>query len=189
VKNTDPRGYLYPECNPPLVEDASDIVHLGNLAVGVDRDLEQIGVEAERNIMRTPGGHIARGASQVLAPGDYLSFPITRFLRGCTNVGNGLRVDEAGAYMVTFWINTTSPTGNNNMAGIVTLDGVGDRLLEGLGSYDGGSFSPGNNASGSALFRFPAGRVIRLRPTFGNLFTGNITVNFAEFACVRVGEM
>lgn len=46
MKTTPLRGYPVPECNPPLVKDASDIIQIKNLADAIDADVEALTVES-----------------------------------------------------------------------------------------------------------------------------------------------
>lgn len=46
MKATPLRGYPVPECDPPLVKDASDIIQIKNLADAIDTDVENLTVEA-----------------------------------------------------------------------------------------------------------------------------------------------
>lgn len=52
MKTTDTYGFPYPECDPPLVKDASQIVQLRNLAFAVDTATEQVADEADLAIVR-----------------------------------------------------------------------------------------------------------------------------------------
>lgn len=46
MKTTPLREYPYPECNPPLVKDASDIIQIFDLATAIDADVENLTVES-----------------------------------------------------------------------------------------------------------------------------------------------
>lgn len=49
------RGYPYPECEPPLTKDASDIAHLFNLAQAVADDVQAI-VDRSDDVLIRPDG-------------------------------------------------------------------------------------------------------------------------------------
>jgi len=46
MKRTPVREYPYPECEPPLVKDASDIIQIRDLALAIDADVENLTVES-----------------------------------------------------------------------------------------------------------------------------------------------
>lgn len=191
MNSTSPRRYPFPECDPPITEDASDIVQVGNLALTIDADIQDLYNTADDNLLTPDGCHLAISAPQNVVDGDYIVFNVVRFDNspsGIMSDSRGIIIREDGTYLVTFWLNTTAPTLNNNGMGVIAIDGVGDRLFEGLGAYDAGSAVPGNNMSGSVMFRSVAGRLYRLRPKIGNS-TATVTVANAEFVCVRMGPL
>jgi hypothetical protein len=182
MDNTSPRGYPYPQCSLPLVNDASDIIQLAALADAVDEDVQGLYDIASRNILIPDGVHIARTTNVTLNAGDFITFETARFDNtGLMAETDGIRLQVDGTYLVTFWIYITDNT--DSLRGIVHLDGIGDRTLEGVGAGRGGF---GTSVTGSVTFRSPAGRLYRLR---AHTTGATHTIEQVEFCAVRIGDL
>lgn len=110
VDRTINRGYAYPECDPPLVKDRSDIRYLRDLAVSVDNDatgLENRIIE----FLEKPDSARVAFAGAVLTPGTGSSGSLFRMPFNVGSYDNrgdlidlsveGFRVRERGWYCFT----------------------------------------------------------------------------------------
>lgn len=188
MKNTEPRGYPYPECNPPLVKDASDIVQLANLALTIDADIQSLFDTADDNVL-SPDGCSINAPGQVVPNGSPITFNTLRFDNSPGAVMNGptgILTRISGTYEVTYFILTTN-TGTSNIKGIISIEGVGDLHNEGLGS-DISSPAVTAATSGSVIFRATAGSRFQLKVQNGSS-TADITISGAEFSAVRLGPL
>lgn len=102
------RGYPYPECDPPLVKDASDIADLRDLALAVDVDAEAQETKIEEFWERPDAARISFSGSITntgAATGFVFIFPFDTVVfdntAGSTSVSaNALRPRERGWYMI-----------------------------------------------------------------------------------------
>lgn len=114
---TPNQGYSFPECDPPLVKDRSDIGFLRDLAQQVNTDGNTLDDKIETLIERPPAARQAFAASLTIVKssiGDaVLTIPYTT-----TTYANpasfsdltafGLRTPERGFYMFTSYVRTTT---------------------------------------------------------------------------------
>lgn len=116
VDRTVNRGYAYPECDPPLVKDRSDIRYLRDLAVQVDADatrMEQRIIE----FLEKPDSARVAFAGAILTPGTGSSGSLFRMPFNSVTYDNrgdfadlgseGLRVRERGWYMFASTVRCT----------------------------------------------------------------------------------
>lgn len=116
VDRTINRGYAYPECDPPLVKDRSDIRYLRDLAVSVDNDATRM----ENRIiefLEKPDAARVTFAGAVLTPGTGSSGSLFRMpfnTVGFDNRGDlvdlsveGFRIRERGWYCITSTVRCT----------------------------------------------------------------------------------
>lgn len=59
MKQTETYGFPYPECEPPLVKDASQIAQVADLARAVDLEVRQVFDEATDQLIRPPAARLA----------------------------------------------------------------------------------------------------------------------------------
>ena len=109
------RGYPYPECEPPLTKDASDIAHLRNLAMAVNDDVDAIYSRAADVLVRPDAARMATSAAIASTANEFIpfqdsrSFDTTRPANYMTPVAEGqLRLVEPGWYEVGCFITLTS---------------------------------------------------------------------------------
>lgn len=114
MNQTDDRGYPYPECVPPYVEDAADLpLQLKNLAEAVDDDVTALAAAAA-DALNPPAVLIESTTPQAPAAGAGFDYTTTVF---ATNpamadlVGNALVCTSAGFYVLAA---TCSSTASNN---------------------------------------------------------------------------
>lgn len=116
------RGYHYPECEPPLVKDRSDIGFLRDLAQEVNADAEALDDSIESLIERPPAARIALGGNITITKssvGDaifLIPYNSTTYANPASFAelgSNGLRIPERGFYMFTSYLRcTTGGDGN-----------------------------------------------------------------------------
>lgn len=98
-------GFPYPECDPPLVKDASDIIQLANLANAVDAAVEALNLQANDELLvpdvcRMNMSAAAVTTDQELTPlNDQLNWQTAG--SGMADPTNGgIRIQEQGWYIV-----------------------------------------------------------------------------------------
>jgi hypothetical protein len=113
---TDNRGYIYPECDPPLVKDRSDIDYLRQLAaqVNADANIMEFGLQEfleqpdAARILYT-GTVTTSGAAAgftFLVPYDTVTYDNTT---GSTDLAsNALRPAELGWYLIVSTVRCTN---------------------------------------------------------------------------------
>lgn len=114
MNQTDDRGYPYPECRPPYVEDAADLpLQLKNLAEAVDDDVTALSVQAA-DALNPPAALIESTTPQAPLAGAAFDYTTTVF---ATNpaipnlLDNALVCTSSGLYLVT---GTCASSANNN---------------------------------------------------------------------------
>lgn len=109
------RGYPYPECDPPLVKDLSDIAQLRDLAEAVDADVQAVSDRADDLLVRPDAARMGMLALATVTVHeftpffDFVSFDTTGSLMADT-VRGVIRVIEPGWYMIGGWVDATSAT-------------------------------------------------------------------------------
>jgi hypothetical protein len=103
VKQTDDRGYLYPECDPPFVKDAADLPEqLKTLATQINDDVTAL--QAQVVAFASPPGAIMDSlVNQVLAPNDTFALDNVLFDNDAMAepVFDRFTVQTSGLYVVT----------------------------------------------------------------------------------------
>lgn len=110
MKTTPLRGYPVPECNPPLVKDASDIIHLKNLAEAFDQDIESL-TEDSRPMLYPVGSKMSRtGLVSSLAEFtvDYTTNSWQTRVGMNNTAINRIVIPETGFYQVHAWASVAS---------------------------------------------------------------------------------
>lgn len=108
-----PRGYPYPECDPPLTKDASDIAHLFNLAQAVAEDVQAVYDRSDDVLIRPDG--CRRSVTGTIT--EQQAFPLftgtTYDTTGTAMSGGthgGILLPEPGWYAVGAMVRATSTT-------------------------------------------------------------------------------
>lgn len=185
MDTTFPRNYPYPECDPPLTKDASDIVHVRNLAEAINADVTNLFNTIDNNLLTPDGCHIGDTVSQTINQGDALAFNVNRFDNspGSTmNHSNGILIRTDGTYLVTGWVRAAVGALTNFRSTII-VSGSGELLHEGLAVDFNASVGAGS--TGTCVLRLNAGRLIQLSARATG--TATVTIALAELACVRIG--
>lgn len=114
---TPERGYPYPECEPPLVKDSSDIAQLRDLAVAVDEDMQGLYDLASDLIVhpdacRMFSSVFEASTSQALTIPFFNSFSFDNTAGGAmSDTANGvIQILEPGRYIVGSWTHVVSTT-------------------------------------------------------------------------------
>lgn len=109
VDRTPNRGYAYPECDPPLVKDRSDIRYLRDLAQSVNSDAT---VQDARilDILENPDTAMISMSSPVTGPIFTVPYDFSSWDEGgVVDLGaNGIRVVERGFYYFTSTVRCTN---------------------------------------------------------------------------------
>lgn len=120
------RGYPYPECDPPLTKDASDIAHLYNLAQAVADDVQAIYDRADDVVIRPDA--CRRTVTGTIT--DFQVFPVftaTTFDTTGTAMSagsDGIRLVEPGWYLVGAMVQVTSAANPLGLRLRIMLDGL-----------------------------------------------------------------
>lgn len=101
-------GFPYPECEPPLVKDASDIIQLKNLADAVDAEVQEIFDLASQQLIHPDSCRMAMTAPVAVALGtrqtqifyDTFNFDNTPAQQMSDETAGAIRILEAGWYMI-----------------------------------------------------------------------------------------
>jgi len=112
MKSTPLRGYPVPECEPPLVKDASDIIQIKNLADAIDADVEALTNEANPLIFPVAGKMnitgLVMGVTEFVVPYNNISW-VTR--SDMADIDTGVMViPESGFYQWHLWAGVDSAT-------------------------------------------------------------------------------
>lgn len=129
MKETEVYGFPYPECNPPLVKDSSQIVQMASLALAIDTEVQRVVDEANLELITPPN---ARATIAVLpvATTDSLvtpAFDLSVFQAGGAAIdtgAGGLRVQDAGWYFAGCHALVTSATAAVLPAVRLTVNGA-----------------------------------------------------------------
>jgi hypothetical protein len=190
MDQTSPRLYPYPQCEPPITEDASDIVQVANLALTIDADVQTQFNAIDNNLLSPDGCHIAAGA-QTIQQGDPATFTILRFDNSPGSVMNetgGIRTRIDGTYLFTSWLQVdqgpTPPLDNLKVE--FSVAGIGTLSSEGLSTNFNITTLPGE-VNGSVILRLIAGRLVQVSVRT----TGTVTLDIeqVEFSGVRIGPL
>jgi len=115
VKTTPLREYPYPECDPPLVKDASDIIQMFDLATAMDEDIENLTDEAitlafpAASKMRMSG--LSTTAQEFVVVYGTSSWQ-TRVGMNSTTLG-AIIAPHTGFYQVHIWVASNSATSSD----------------------------------------------------------------------------
>jgi len=196
MKRTEWRGYPVPECDPPLVKDASDIAQLRDLALAIDADA-QARSDSIVQFWEKPDAAGMTGSAtnfpfplltathtQFVVPYDTVAFDNSGTGSLTDIPRNGFVTVERGWYVFTAMVRILGNPGVFTQlgirflrAGVATSEG---RHYEGAGEY------LGTELAYNALEIIPcnAGDLVQTQMTFGP--TGNSgTVNLG----VRMGML
>jgi hypothetical protein len=98
-------GFPWPECEPPLVKDASDIDHLENLAAAIDAQVEALNLQANDELIVPDICRVFMGAAAATSEAELTAFTDTLSWQtagsGMADLANGgIRIQEQGWYIV-----------------------------------------------------------------------------------------
>lgn len=117
MDQTENRGYPYPQCEPPLTKDASDIAHLRDLAVAVNDDMNAVYNRAADALVRPDAARMATSLAIADTVNEFVpfldsrSFDTTGPANYMTPLAEGqLRLVEPGWYEIGCYVTLTSAT-------------------------------------------------------------------------------
>lgn len=188
---TRPRGYSFPQCEPPIIEDASDIIQMANLALTIDADIQTQFNQVDNNLLTPDGVHLAATVSQTIQQGDTIVYNTSRFDNtpgAAMSFTGGPVIISDGTYLVTGWVRVdeglTPPLDNLKM--LLSIRGVGTIATLGLATNFNTTTLPGC-VNGSAVVRLNAGQQLQLSVATSGTVT--LTVEVSEFSAVRMGPL
>lgn len=109
-------GFPFPECAPPLTKDASDIVHVSNLAFAVDAVVQSFADAITDQLVRPDACRMTNLVAFVstltdnVIPMDASSFDNQPGLAMTDVVEGGIRIVTDGWYQVGAWCRSTVAT-------------------------------------------------------------------------------
>lgn len=153
ANRTDNRGYIYPECDPPLVKDRSDIDWIRQLAVEVDNDATGVAFKLQEFLEKPDaarvaftGGVTTSGSGsgfQFTVPYDTVTYDNTP---GSTALGSfAISPRERGWYMFTSTVRCTN--GGEQGTSVRHLLNSGDNGR----AFEGPSFPINGNEENMAI--------------------------------------
>lgn len=129
MKETFNYGFPYPECNPPLTKDISDIEQFRDLALAVDAEVERIATLADDTIVNPDAAVMfEQSPAGPFNNGDQLTFSFLNF----DNTGGQLvdlvndrfTIRQTGFYYVTCFINPNIFSATGNCGVVFRTNGV-----------------------------------------------------------------
>lgn len=107
MKATENYSFPYPECDPPLVKDSSQITQLRNLAVAIDAEVERVDNLADNVLNHPPAARVVTAAASI-ATTDNLVVPVfdqTVFVNNWNGfvspiVAGGIIIPETAWWMI-----------------------------------------------------------------------------------------
>jgi hypothetical protein len=115
MDTTDNLGLPYPQCNPPLTKDASDIEQFRDLAEAVDAAVQVLADEITQQLVR-PDACRFNSSTQTSTVTDNVMFLTTLSFdntagNSMTDTVNGvIRIQRDGWYLCGFWVTSTVAT-------------------------------------------------------------------------------
>jgi len=97
VKETTNYGFPYPECDPPLVQDASQIEHLRRLAESVDTEVDRVVNKLDDNLAHPPSGRLGVLVSPIATTDPIVTVDFTTTVFSI----NGFSISVDGGVLIT----------------------------------------------------------------------------------------
>lgn len=113
MDQTPNRGYPYPECEPPLVKDQSNIAQMRDLAVAINDDVQGLYDQGDDLLVRPDGVRmsmsvvVAGSAASEFPFYDLMTFDTTGGSMATTGIGM-ITIVQPGWYMVGTWVDATA---------------------------------------------------------------------------------
>lgn len=182
MKATDPYLFPYPECEPPLTKDSSDIAQMRDLAVAIDSKVTELFTFADDEFISPDACRVTAPSAGVVGSETYAAFNTVTFdnTPGAVmgNLPNGILIRQSGFYFVTGYINTSSSSDLSRS--VIVVDGIGDVINEGISV---GAGLAGSHMMATGVIPINAGARIRLRLQIG---VASATFSAASLAAVRI---
>jgi hypothetical protein len=167
---TDNRGYPYPQCQPPLIKDASNApVQTRALAEAIDADLDTLDALID-STYQLPTTILRISASTSVASGSMFPFDVTEYDNQGWATSSTITVPTAGVFLLTGFALSVLAANVQSLALQFTGNGSGFHLQ--------GTSPPvtgfGRMTASSITVRTEAGTVFGMRPSY----TGTSPSNF-----------
>lgn len=111
MKETDCLGLPYPECDPPLTKDLSDIAQFRDLAFATDAAVQALDDRITEQLL-LPDSVVMTGSAALLAGQDHVQAYTGAVLYDnagmADTVAGGIRVQEDGWYAIGGWIGASA---------------------------------------------------------------------------------
>jgi hypothetical protein len=163
VKETDPYGFPYPECDPPLVKDSSDVAQIRDLALAVDAEVTALKTFADDEFIRPLGCKITRGGTPLSFDRDQpITFNQLEFDNSpgaLMNTTQGIRITKDGWYFIAGFVSTQQLLDRTRVK--LAIAGIGSILDEGEG-YGIADPTVSNMMTGSIVYALYAGQLVQL---------------------------
>lgn len=184
MKETDPYGFPWPECAPPLVKDSSDVSQIRDLALAVDAEVTALKTFADDEFIRPLGCKVSRiGAAVPYALNQPITFNVLEFDNspGATmNTVQGIRIPKDGWYFIAGFVSTQQILDRTRVK--LAIAGLGEILDEGEG-YGINDATVSNMMTGSIVYALSAGQLVQL---WMSVAGSGGTVNTASLCVARL---
>lgn len=179
MNETQPYQFPYPECAPPLVEDASDIAHMRNLALAIDSRVTALFNEADDEFITPDACKVSATIVTPSTDGTPVVFNVANFTnKPDMAFANGIRIQTSGFYFISAWLSLTNNTDTTRVN--ISVEGLGSLITEGI-AVGGGA---GAQMTGSLVAPLTAGQLVQLIVDSSTNPTPQM--NAASLALVRV---
>lgn len=141
MKETECLGLPYPECDPPLTKDASNIEQFRDLAIATDTAVQALSDSITANLLSPPLARMSNLTESGAGVDFFHIYTFNEFAQPASmadTVAGGIRIPEAGWYMVGGATTATfAPQTAINMRGEPLVNGSA------VSSRQGPSYSSG----------------------------------------------
>jgi len=188
VDSTYPYGFPYPECDPPLTKDRSDIAHIRDLAVAVDAEVERLADLAEVSLISPEAAWMQRTTDLAFDSGDFLTFetvffsnqPVGEFAI-LADSSFTVRDGERGFYLFTSSVHLNA-TGFKPQIQITVNGSTVTTGPRGFPAQAGST-----RTEGEAMLRLEAGDVVQFRLLHTS--TSALTVDYTYAGAVKMAKL
>jgi hypothetical protein len=181
VDATDPYGFPYPECDPPLTEDSSDIAQMRALAEAIDTEVGSLVAFSGDEFVSPDACRVLSSAVAAQPSETYATFTSVTFDNSpgavMGTLPNGITIRQAGFYFITGYVNTSAS--NDLTRAVINVSGLGDIMNEGIAVGAGATaYMPV-----SAIVGLNPGQIVRLRMQIN---TATTTFNPSALSLFRI---
>jgi hypothetical protein len=164
-------GWPYPECDPPLVEDAALIGQLGELAWAIDADVQVIADRAQVQLIAPQHARVSQSAdvpsTDTLVVPDFNSVQFDP--NSLVNVGGDIVVDESAWWLVGGYANVSSGVALNAKLRF-TVGGLPVTSW----TDQAANYTTGQHPYGMAMLQIPDGEQVSMEITYTGAPAGTL---------------